>query len=79
MVIADTHLQRDDERGEPYREYSARMARAYRTNRHFATGEETTTEESFRESVEEAKRRRVALILLAGDNLWPRRASARVG
>ncbi len=69
MVIADTHLQRDDERGEPYRQYSARMARAYIRTVHHATGEETNPEESFVRSVEEAKRRRADIILLAGDIL----------
>lgn len=69
MVIADTHLQRDDDRGDPYRQYSARMARAYLRTIHHATGEATNPEESFVRSVEEAKTRRADLILLAGDIL----------
>ncbi len=37
--ITDTHLSIDDERGIQYREFSKRMAGAYRSNNHFQTGE----------------------------------------
>ena len=49
IQIADTHLWNDDERGEPYQQYSARMARAYNQTRHFRTGELTDPEEAFQE------------------------------
>ena len=35
LVLADTHLFRDDERGAPYREFSGRMAKAYNQTTHF--------------------------------------------
>ena len=38
MVLGDTHLHLDDERGVPYKEYSARMAKAYNKTRHFQSG-----------------------------------------
>ena len=44
LFIADTHLFRDDSRGEPYRTYSSRMAKAYNQTKHFQTGEPTNPE-----------------------------------
>lgn len=69
MVIADTHLFRDDERGEPYRQYSARMARAYNQTRHFKTGEPTNPESGLVEALRVAKEANVALVALVGDML----------
>jgi len=67
MVIADTHLFRDDERGEPYRQYSARMARAYNQTRHFETGEPTNPEAGLVEALRQAKAVKVELVALVGD------------
>ncbi|MBR3703632.1 MAG: hypothetical protein IKM12_08835, partial [Alistipes sp.] len=35
FVVADTHLWLSDEREEPFREYSKRMAAAYNVTSHF--------------------------------------------
>jgi 3',5'-cyclic AMP phosphodiesterase CpdA len=67
MVIADTHLFTDDERGEPYREYSERMARAYNRTSHFQTGEPTNPEESFERSLAIARESEADLVALLGD------------
>ncbi|MBE0540009.1 MAG: metallophosphoesterase [Verrucomicrobia bacterium] len=69
MVIADTHLFRDDERGEPHRQYSARMARAYNQTRHFKTGEPTNPEKGLVEALHVAKEAKVELVALVGDML----------
>ncbi|MCW5552572.1 MAG: metallophosphoesterase [Verrucomicrobiae bacterium] len=67
MVIADTHLFRDDERGELFRPYSARMARAYNQTRHFKTGEPTNPEAGLVEALRLAKEAKVELVALVGD------------
>ncbi len=67
MHIADTHLFKDDERGEPYRQYSGRMAGAYNTTRHFQTGEETHPEKTFVETLERAQQENYDFIGLVGD------------
>jgi predicted phosphodiesterase len=65
--ITDTHLSMDDERGEPYREYSARMAAAYNSNAHFQSGETYSAEKSFELTLETAKKEKVDFIALTGD------------
>ncbi len=65
--IADTHLWMDDARGEPYRQYSARMARAYNVTRHFRTGEPTNPEESFVEVLQMAVEKEADLFAMTGD------------
>lgn len=67
LFIADTHLWRDDPRGEPHREYSKRMAGAYHVTKHFRTGEWTHPEESFVAALQHAKELKAELILLGGD------------
>ena len=67
MVVADTHLFRDDPRGEPLVEYSGRMARAYNQTRHFQTGEPTDPERSFVATLELARKSGVDLVALVGD------------
>lgn len=67
LVVADTHLFLDDERGEPFRQYSARMAAAYHHTNHFLTGEPTNPEKSFRQAVQSAREERVDLLALVGD------------
>lgn len=67
MVVADTHLFRDDARGEPYRPYSARMAKAYNETRHFQTQAPTNPEEAFVAALRLAREARIDLLVLAGD------------
>jgi predicted MPP superfamily phosphohydrolase len=65
--ITDTHLSMDDERGEPFREFSGRMAGAYAENSHFLTGEKSTTKESFSNTLSLIKDEGADLIALTGD------------
>ena len=67
MVFADTHLWMSDAREEPYREYSARMAGAYHSVKHFQTGAPTTPEESFVATIRLAQQRDVDAIAMLGD------------
>lgn len=67
FVISDTHLWMSDSREEPYRKYSARMASAYHNNRHFQTGEQTTSKESFLRTLDLAKKSGADAIALLGD------------
>lgn len=67
MVVADTHLFTDDERGEPYQRYSGRMAAAYNHTKHFRSGEPTNPEESFVRILDRAKQTNVDLLALVGD------------
>ena len=67
FVIADTHLWMSDDREEPFRQYSARMASAYHETKHFRTGEKTNPEKAFRETVSLAKKRGTDVIALLGD------------
>lgn len=67
LHVTDTHLWRDDERGQPYRQYSKRMAGAYNETRHFLTGEPTHPEEAFEATLAEAKAAEVDAITLTGD------------
>lgn len=65
--IPDTHLWRDDSRGEPFRTYSGRMGKAYNSTRHFQSSAVTHPEESFTASLKLAKENRADLVVLAGD------------
>ena len=65
--ITDTHLSIDDERGAPYREFSKRMAAAYKSNSHFQTGENYSTQESFERTLAVAKDKKADFIALTGD------------
>jgi len=67
LIVADTHLFLDDARGEPYREYSARMARAYNQTRHFQTGEPTHPQQGFEQALAQARESKVELLALVGD------------
>jgi predicted phosphodiesterase len=67
MVVGDTHLFLDDARGEPFRAYSGRMAKAYNTTKHFATGAPTNPQEGFEQALARAKSERVDLLALVGD------------
>lgn len=67
FVISDTHLWMSDSREDPYRKYSERMASAYHNNRHFQTGEPTTSQESFLRTLDLAKQSGADAIVLMGD------------
>ena len=67
LVAADTHLFKDDERGEPFRQFSGRMAAAYNETKHFQTGEATNPEESFVRILERSQEQQVDLLALVGD------------
>ncbi len=67
FVISDTHLFLSDEREDPFREYSQRMAAAYNTTRHFQTHEPTDPESAFRATLALAKERGADAIALLGD------------
>ncbi len=65
--ITDSHLSMDDERGEPFREYSRRMAGAYTSNTHFQSGEKYSAAESFEFALESAKKEKADFLALTGD------------
>ena len=67
LFIADTHLFKDDERGNEFTLYSGRMAKAYNKTKHFLTGEETHPEKAFVETLQIAKKQNISLLILAGD------------
>lgn len=67
LMLADTHLFRDDERGAPYREFSARMAKGYNHTQHFRSKEATDPEKCFEETLQAAQNAHVELLVLAGD------------
>lgn len=66
-LIPDTHLWRDDARGDAFRPFSERMAKAYNVTRHFQTKEPTHPEASFTASLKLARESRADLVVLAGD------------
>ena len=67
FVISDTHLWISDEREEPYRENSKRMASAYNKTTHFQTGQPTNPEEALRATAALAKAHKADAITLLGD------------
>ena len=67
FVISDTHLWISDEREEPYRENSKRMASAYNKTTHFQTGQPTNPEEALRATAALAKAHKADVITLLGD------------
>jgi hypothetical protein len=67
LVVADTHLFKDDGRGEPFQQFSGRMAKAYNRTVHFQSGEPTNPEESFAEALKHGKQSEVDLLALVGD------------
>jgi predicted phosphodiesterase len=67
IMLADTHLFRDDERGEAFRTYSGRMAKAYNKTVHFQTLEATHPEACFEETLAIAAKENARLLALVGD------------
>lgn len=67
LMVADTHLFRDDGRGEPFRHFSGRMAKAYNQTKHFQTGELTNPEKSFVGALRAAATAKAVQLALVGD------------
>ena len=67
MVVGDSHLSIDDARGEPFRQYSGRMAKPYRSATHFRTGRPIASPDGFEYALAEAKKLKVDLLALVGD------------
>ncbi|QDT02179.1 Calcineurin-like phosphoesterase superfamily domain protein [Rubripirellula lacrimiformis] len=67
MIVADTHLFTDDQRGEPYQEFSGRMAKAYNSTTHVRTGKPTNPEQCFEEALARAETGDIDLLALVGD------------
>ncbi|MBQ9874013.1 MAG: metallophosphoesterase [Thermoguttaceae bacterium] len=67
LQISDSHLYLDDERGEEYREFSGRMAKAYNSTKNFQTGESTNPIEMFKAIADEAPSQKPDAIVLTGD------------
>lgn len=66
-MLADTHLFRDDTRGEMYSPYSKRMAKAYNQTKHYQTGRDINPEIAFEETIQLAKDQNSSLLALVGD------------
>lgn len=67
LQISDSHLYLDDERDAEYREFSARMAKAYNHTKRFSDGKETNPTEMFAEIADYAKDQKFDAIALTGD------------
>jgi len=67
LLVSDTHLWMDDTRGEPFTQYSGRMAKAYNQTKHFQTGQPTNPNESFEKMTRLAQDSKVDLLALPGD------------
>ena len=67
MVVGDSHLTLDDARGEPFRQYSGRMAKPYRSALHFRTGRPIASPDGFEYALAEAKKMKVDFLALVGD------------
>jgi DNA repair exonuclease SbcCD nuclease subunit len=67
LMLADTHLFRDDARGESYKKYSDRMAKAYNKTIHYHTGKTIDPEIAFDETLRIAKEQENSLLALIGD------------
>lgn len=67
MVISDTHLWQSDEREDPYRKYSDRMAAAYNETEHIRTHRKTTPSECLESAAEYASDNDMDAIVCIGD------------
>lgn len=66
-MIADTHLFRDDARGNSFTQFSNRMSKTYNQTRHFQTGVTINPEIAFEETIRIAEDNRSELVALVGD------------
>lgn len=67
VFAADTHLAISDERENDFKQYSGRMADAYKITKHFRTGKEMTTRQAFLETINHTKKSNADLLVLCGD------------
>jgi len=67
LVISDTHLWQYDEREEPFRKYSSRMAGAYHKTVHYNTGAPATPIECLKAAADYAVKNKVDAIVCTGD------------
>ena len=67
LMMADTHLFRDDQRGEPFKIYSNRMSKAYNTTKHFKTNEPTNPEACFVNTLNIAAELKTEIVAMIGD------------
>lgn len=67
LMMADTHLFRDDQRGEPFKRYSNRMSKAYNTTKHFQTNEPTNPEACFINTLNIAADLKSEMVAMIGD------------
>ncbi|MDO5580623.1 MAG: metallophosphoesterase [Planctomycetia bacterium] len=68
LILSDTHLFMDDKRGESYRSFSARMAKAYNKTSHYRTRKQTNPCESFAGTLDyAAKSKTFDAIVVLGD------------
>ena len=65
--ITDTHLSVDDERGRKYREFSQRLAGAYKSNIHFQNGKNYSSKKSFEWTLQRAQDEKPDFLALTGD------------
>lgn len=67
MVVGDTHLFLDDARGEPFQDFSGRMANAYNRTKHFQNGTPTNPQQSFERTLILARKTGADFFALVGD------------
>ena len=67
MVVGDSHLTIDDARGEPFKEYSGRMSKPYRSALHFRSGRPIASPDGFEYALAEAQKMKVDFLALVGD------------
>lgn len=67
IMASDTHLWMDDARGDAFRPFSGRMAKAYNQTKHFITGEATEPNQSFQQIIQLANDSKADLLTLPGD------------
>lgn len=67
FFITDTHLFRDDQRGEPFQQYSKRMAGAYHQTIDIHTGKPTDPETALKATLREAQKYDPDALVLLGD------------
>ena len=67
MVMSDAHLTLDDARGEPWKEFSARMSTPYRTMKHWRNGRQLVSPAGFDEVLAKAVQAKVDFLALTGD------------
>ncbi|MFN5421946.1 MAG: metallophosphoesterase family protein, partial [bacterium] len=67
LMMADTHLFRDDQRGEAFKKYSNRMSKAYNSTKHFQTNAPTNPEACFVNTLNIAADLKTEMVAMIGD------------